>query len=227
MRLRHALKAAALRVPAFRDLIDERDRLRLERGQLVRERANPRPEHPFVPPGHFYSPIPSLSEVGRDAARIFAPPPRTLPGIDLREAAQLALLERFIPFYAEMPFAPEKTPGLRYHFENGAYSYADAIMLCCMLRHLQPKRVIEIGSGYSSAVTLDSNERFLQNRIEATFIEPYPDLLHSLLKPGDAERIEIISKRLQDVPVALFSRTSRQTTSCSSILPMSARSAAT
>lgn len=206
MRLRHALIAAALRVPAFRDLVAERDRLRLERGLLIRERADPRPEHAFVPPGHFYSPIPSVEEVARDAARIFAPPPRCVPGIDLREAAQLALLERFVPFYAEIPFAPEQTPGLRYRFENGAYSYADAIMLYCMLRHAQPKRVIEIGSGHSSAAALDTSERFFDNRIETAFVEPYPDLLLSLLKPGDAERIEIIPKRLQDVPTALFSR---------------------
>lgn len=211
MPLRPALKAAALRVPAIRDLLagrhrllTERDRLELERDRLAGELGRLRQAHRFVPPGHFYSPMPSPEEVARDAERIYPAPPRTLPGIDLREDAQMALLERFLPLYGEMPFSSQPKPGLRYGFENGAYSYADAILLHCMIRHLAPKRIIEIGSGHSSCVSLDTNERYFGGRIEAVFIEPYPDLLRSLLKPGDAERIRIIPSRLQDVPAGLF-----------------------
>lgn len=197
MPFRRALKAASMRVPAIRDFIAGRDRLIQERDRLLASQR-------FVPPGHFYSPLPSLDEVARDDARIFGEPPRTLAGIDLQEPAQMELLASFVRFYNEMPFAPEPTPGLRYRFENGAYSYSDAIMLHCMLRHLAPKRVIEIGSGHSSCVTLDTNERCFGNRIETTFIEPYPELLRSLLKPGDEARVEIIPTRLQDAPAALF-----------------------
>ena len=220
MQLRHALRAAALRVPAIRGLAADRDRLIGERGRLTgerdrlvgerdrlrRERDDLLWDHRFVPPGHFYSPIPSLEEIGRDAAKLFGVPPRTLPGIDLREDEQLELLASFQRFYDEMPFAPEQRPGLRYGFENDAYSYADAIMLHCMLRHLQPRRIVEIGSGHSSCVTLDTNERCFGNRIETVFIEPYPDLLHSLLRPGDSARIQMIPSRLQDVPAALFEK---------------------
>ena len=88
---------------------------------------------------------------------------------------------------------------------NLAYSYSDAIMLYCMIRHLKPRRIIEVGSGHSSCVILDTNEIFFANRIETVFIEPYPDLLLSLLKPGDENRIQIIPKRLQDVASSLFS----------------------
>jgi len=44
----------------------------------------------FVPPGHFYSPMPSLDDVNRDAARLFGPPSRTIAGIELNEVKQLA-----------------------------------------------------------------------------------------------------------------------------------------
>ena len=40
----------------------------------------------FVPPGHFYSPIPALDEVRRDEQRVFPPVPHELPGIALDEA---------------------------------------------------------------------------------------------------------------------------------------------
>ncbi len=219
MDVRHALLAAAGQVPWLRRLLDareqlgdERERFAAERQSLIAGRDDLRRQvdrleqlNRFVPPGHFYSPIPALDDIVRDQARLFpSPPPRTLPGIDLREAEQLALLAECVPFYAELPFTPQPSPGLRYHFENGAYSYADAIFLYAMLRRLRPRRVIEIGSGYSSCVTLDTNAMFLGNTAETTFIDPYPELLQSLLQPGDAGRIRILPDRLQDVPLELF-----------------------
>lgn len=155
-------------------------------------------------PGHFYSPIPDPEEVRRDEERIFGTCPRSLPGIDLREAAQKELLEKFAGFYEHMPFLAQKAAGVRYHFENPAYSYSDAILLHCMIRHAQPKRIVEVGSGFSSCVTLDTNELFFDNAIQTTFIEPYPALLTSLLKEGDVARIRIIPSRLQDVALDTF-----------------------
>ena len=50
-------------------------------------------------PGHFfYSPIPSLAEISHNEASIFAEPQPSLPGIDLRERAQLELLDELGPF---------------------------------------------------------------------------------------------------------------------------------
>src|SRR5262249_17728484 len=72
----------------------------------------------FAPPGHFYSPIPSLEDIQRDDAAIFGTVPRDIPGIDLHEAEQLQLLDTFRRFYQEQPFRAEKVPGLRYCFEN-------------------------------------------------------------------------------------------------------------
>jgi hypothetical protein len=73
-----------------------------------------------------------------------------------------------------------------------------------MLRHLRPKRVIEVGSGFSSAVTLDTNDRFFGGSIACTFIEPYPDRLRSLLRGDDAARTKILELPLQDVPTDVF-----------------------
>ncbi|MBI5256222.1 MAG: class I SAM-dependent methyltransferase [Burkholderiales bacterium] len=160
----------------------------------------------FVPPGHYYSPIPSLDEVRRDEARIFGPVPREIPGIALREPEQLALLAQLAAHYADMPFGEQATEGLRYHFDNPSYAYSDGILLHCMLRHLRPQRLVEIGSGFSSCVTLDTNERFLGGALQTTFIEPYPALLMSLLRPEDHARVTIHPQRLQDVDLAVFAQ---------------------
>ncbi len=105
-----------------------------------------------------------------------------------------------------MPFRAQKTAGMRYYFENPAYSYSDAILLHCMLRHVRPKRIIEIGSGFSSCATLDTNEIFFDNAIATTFIEPFPALLLSLITEEDRKRITIIPRRLQDVDLAEFAQ---------------------
>lgn len=155
-------------------------------------------------PGHFYSPIPDLEEIRKDELRIFASPPRNIPGIDLHEPDQLDLLEVFASFCADLPFTPGKTEGLRYYYENPAYSYSDAILLHCMIRQAKPRRIVEVGSGFSSCVMLDTNELFFDNTIETTFIEPYPELLMSLVKEEDKARLKVIPSRLQDVALEVF-----------------------
>ena len=160
----------------------------------------------WVPPGHFYSPIPSLTEIQAKEEEIFSKnPERELPGINLNESAQLDLLSEFKKYYNELPFEAYKKENLRYFYENPAYLYSDAIFLHCMIRHAKPQKIIEVGSGYSSCVTLDTNELFFNNAISCTFIEPYPQLLLSLIKDSDKNRIEILQKRLQDVELSKFS----------------------
>ena len=162
----------------------------------------------FVPPGHFYSPIPDLNEIRQNEEKIFQCRPRTVPGVELNEEAQLQLFEEFTKYYDTLPFKAEKGEGQRYYFENPAFSYADGIFLYSMIRHVKPKKIIEVGSGYSSAATLDTNELFFDDVIKCTFIEPYPTLLMSLMKEGDRDRVTVLSSKLQDVSLNVFSELS-------------------
>jgi predicted O-methyltransferase YrrM len=155
-----------------------------------------------VPPGHFYSPIVLPSEAEKYKSRIFSIPDQ-LPGIEMNTTTQLKMLEEFRKFYPEIPKGWD-TGGLRYQFDNKFYSYSDAIFLYSMMRYVKPKRVIEIGSGFSSALMLDTNEIFFNNTIDLTFIEPYPKRLNSLL--GDKKDITLIEKPLQEVDLSVFSK---------------------
>src|SRR5207244_12672121 len=107
-------------------------------------------------------------------------------------------------FYGVQPFSVEPIPGRRYRFENPNYSYNDAIVLYGMMRHAQPHRIVEIGSGYSSCAMLDVNELFFDNSIACTFIDPYPQLLRDVIKESDRERIRILGQRVQEVDVNVF-----------------------
>ncbi|KLD62282.1 hypothetical protein Y882_16395 [Dyella japonica DSM 16301] len=159
---------------------------------------------PYVPNGHYYSPIAPKSEITRDDARIFRGVPDAIPGVDLRLEQQLTLLKELRQYYDDLPFSDHKQEGLRYHYVNPSYSYSDGIFLNAMLRHLRPDRVIEIGSGYTSAMFLDTNERWLGNGLQLTFIEPYPELLYSLLREGDRDGVTVYASRLQDVELSVF-----------------------
>ncbi len=57
-----------------------------------------------------------------------------------------------------------------------------------MIRHLRPRRYLEIGSGWSTALALDTNETWLDGEMQITCVEPYPDDLKKLLRPGRRRR---------------------------------------
>jgi hypothetical protein len=156
---------------------------------------------PFAP-GGFYSPIPAIEEI--KTYNFDSPLPKNLPGIDLNSNEQMELLNSFEHFYKELPFTDEKSEGLRYYYDNDSYCYSDAIFLHCMIRHLKPKKLIEVGAGFSSCVTLDTNEKFMENSMSIQFIEPYPKLLESLLKDNDKNNITIHKKQLQEIPLEIF-----------------------
>ena len=158
------------------------------------------------PPGHFYSPVPSLHEVATREDRIFVASPPGLPGIDLNVARQLELLEEFSAFSTTMPFTATPAEGMRYYFENENFRYGEAIVLYSMIRMLRPKRIVEVGSGYSSCATLDTSDRFFGGAIQCTFVEPHPELLLSLLHPGDDAQIDIVERLVQDVEMDVFTR---------------------
>lgn len=159
----------------------------------------------WVPPGHFYSPVPDLNLVREKEVRIWEEPD-CLKEIDLNEAEQLALYTELSRYYKELPFADEKQEGMRYYFNNTSFCYADAIILYSMMRHLRPKRIIEAGSGFTSSIMLDTNELFFKNAIDCTFIEPYPDTLLSLFKEPDKNRVRLISQNLQEVSLDFFTK---------------------
>lgn len=160
------------------------------------------PDFGRYPPGHFYSPIPLIEDIVKDKERIWKNK-NTVPGIDLNENGQLNLLQSLIPNYKDIPFTPKRKKGLYYYYERGSYYYSDAIFLHLMLRHIKPSKVIEVGCGSSSCVMLDTNRHFLNNKIDLTFIDPFPDKTPFIPKDSHG-KTELIPKRVQDVEISQF-----------------------
>ena len=155
------------------------------------------------PAGHYYSPIPNHEDV---LAYIESAKwgDTELLDVTLNKESQFKLLQQYQEFYADLPFPEQKTENCRYYYDQSVFCYADAIFLYCFLRKNKPRRIVEVGSGLSSAVILDTVEKYSQQQTECTFIEPYPDRLMSILKPQDKEKSRIITTKVQDVPIDVF-----------------------
>ena len=156
------------------------------------------------PPGHYYSPIVDKIKVRAKENEIFTINSNRIEGLELFENNQFRLLSELSDYYNSVPFKDEKTENMRYYFKNEFYSYSDAIFLHLIIRYFKPKSIIEIGSGFSSAVMLDTNEIFFNKSINLTFIDPYPERLFSLCKDHEKQTIKVLNLDLQDVDIDVF-----------------------
>jgi predicted O-methyltransferase YrrM len=157
------------------------------------------------PEGHFYSPIVDTDEVERDQLRIW-PGSLELAGIDMREAQQRKLLETVFPRLLkdyDYPLDGPVDEELSFYYEhNSQFGWLDSRALFCLMRKIRPKRVVEVGSGYSSLLMCDINERFLGRSASITCIEPFPRPF--LVEGEENGRYKLIAKRVQEVDLDTF-----------------------
>lgn len=109
---------------------------------------------PAFPDGHFYSPVIDPDEVYLARQRIWPDKPQNPYGIDLRPDSQRELLRSLSAVAKEFDY-PETAPRphvVQFYERNGKFEGLDARILFCLIRHLRPKRVIEVGSGFSSSL---------------------------------------------------------------------------
>ena len=152
--------------------------------------------------GHYYSPIPNLHEIKANEQILFSTK-KEIGGIEINEEDQRQMfssyLESIESFY-KIIHGQEK---LRYYTPNGFFEFFDAATLYSILKRFKPKRIIEVGSGFSSSVMLDTRDKLNLN-MELTFIEPFPDRLNHLLTEKDKENSTIIVSKVQDVHLDIF-----------------------
>lgn len=145
---------------------------------------------------HYYHPTYADADLPSDVTK-----PRSLPGLDLHEDRQLALLASF-SFQDELSILADPGSPLGFSFDNLQYSYGDADALYSMIRHLKPKRFFEIGSGNSSRV---AHKAIARNKAD----DPAYVCRHVCVEPYEMPWLEqlgpnIIRARVQDVPLSLF-----------------------
>lgn len=160
-----------------------------------------RPAHS---PGHFYSPIVDTDEASRDAARIWPESPEIL-GIDFNDAAHRHILEvefpKYMPEYDYPEHGPADSELDHFYTQNSQFSWLDSRTLFVLLRAWRPRRIVEVGSGYSSLLMADVNRRFLDASVQITCVEPFP---RKFLRQEDRFGVRLVEQRVQDVEMSLF-----------------------
>jgi hypothetical protein len=157
------------------------------------------------PLDHFYSPVPNNRLLAQEPARsrVWPPSPGPTPGIDWRGDEQVAFLSDVLGRQSEIVFADGPTGNPRdYHAACDMFSRMDAWMLQGVLRHFRPRRMIEVGCGWSSLVTARVNREYLGGSMHFTCIEPYPP---DFLTGGVQGISELITSRVENVELDLFS----------------------
>jgi predicted O-methyltransferase YrrM len=150
----------------------------------------------------FYSPIPPIHELPDDIWSRRS----ELPGIDVRGDAQVALLQELRAAYGdEWDAFPEHTDDpARFQLRNMTFESVDAEIAYGLIRRTGPKRIVEIGSGWSTLLALEALARnATEGRPGAvTACEPYPS--GALELAAASGRIELIVEPVQGVPLEVF-----------------------
>lgn len=161
----------------------------------------------LFPLGHFYSPIGDPSELRAREAELWPPGGLgEMAGIEWNGAGQTELLEQvFARQVGAISFPYDATADRppRYFYHNDQYPCLDAEVLFCMLRHLQPALVIEVGSGFSSLITAEVNRVDRSGAMAFECIEPYP---RQFLIDGVAGVTSLVRKKIQSVELPFFDR---------------------
>lgn len=162
----------------------------------------------FKPQGHFYSPLTNSEEVLPAIDKSESWGLRQIPGVDLCDELMKKTWQDFLPAMKAIPFSENKSNSFRYYYENGYFSYGDACFYYGAIATLKPKKIIEIGSGYSSALALDARD-LLNLDIKLTFIEPFPETFNKLLSDADHAQVTLIEDKVQNVKVEIFEELER------------------
>ena len=145
---------------------------------------------------HYYEPtyaeadLPAITDRDRD-----------LPGLDLNEAGQIALLSQFgyADELAALPMQP--APG-RFGFANKMFGVGDAELYYSFVRHKKPRRIVEIGSGNSTLIALEAIAANTREdpgyRCEVTCVEPFE------MPWLESTGVQVIRRRVEHVDTKLF-----------------------
>ena len=126
------------------------------------------------PPGHFYSPLLDIQGLGPNDSSLPFDGVECWEHVNLQPSEQRFYYEDLLERFPFLPFPSQKSHNYRYFTENNWFVVSDAFTLSGIIRKEKPRRIVEIGSGFSSAVMLDTLDQ-TQASAMLTVIEPYPD----------------------------------------------------
>jgi len=152
---------------------------------------------------HYYSPLPDT--------RVLTRKPElwsrelSLDGLNLNIDGQKSLVEAIWKFFHHeyMDFPLERTNNpTEYYLNNGSFGFVSGQMHYGMIRYFKPKRVIEIGAGYSTLVSIAGLVKNAEEGYDCEFttIDPHPSSFIQKVMPSN----QLITQRVEDIDIGFF-----------------------
>lgn len=153
-------------------------------------------------PNHYYQPIPDTSTlIPGDFGK------KELLGVDMNDKIQLKYLDKLGRFSDEfkqfkmLDRFVDTQIDYNFYLQNFAFEGVDALSYYAFIRLLKPKKIVEIGSGWSTKIAAKA---CLENNVGDLFsIEPYPQ---QILKKGFPGFSKLVAKRVEDVRIKFFEK---------------------
>ena len=144
-------------------------------------------------PVHSYSPVPDTRALD---ALDFRARDDLLARCGVDVAAQLSFLESIARWAAETDDIPADppSPGDGFHWNNPFFGSLDALTYYCIVRELEPRRIVEIGSGFSTL--LAARAAALNGHTELLCIDPHPARVLTDGVPGLDRALAVPVQRL-------------------------------
>ena len=150
----------------------------------------------FRPPGHFYSPI----NDPRLVKKYHLSRKKTLVSIDYDEMKYF--YQKHLSHQIDnINFLDNSVTNI-FPFKNNSFSGFDAYVYSAFVRSFKPRKVIEIGSGFSTLCLLSQ----VDYKLDSLSIEPYPHDLLKSLKINNIKNHKVYKKDLQKIDMKIFQR---------------------
>jgi hypothetical protein len=148
-----------------------------------------------IRPVHYYEPLPNFATITEESINRR----REYPALNFNWPEQLRLVNELSTYRPELE---ELCLDRSFDFDNGFFSGFDAASYYALIRHLKPRRVLEVGGGYSTRIAAKALARNRAEAVESSLkcIEPYPE---SRLT-DEIPQANLITKPVQDVPTEIF-----------------------
>ena len=143
----------------------------------------------FYPPGHYYSPVCNKGDTKQywDSTHFQRQIEHTNNLLSFPNMVKK--WKSIAPKMIEFPFQPDSD--FRYFAKNNQFPYFDASILSGMIQAINPKQIIEIGAGFSTAAMFDTIDRMKSPKLERfTTIDIDLTRAKGLNPPDTAELIE-------------------------------------
>lgn len=156
-----------------------------------------------ITPNHFYFPIPDTRNLKNELWLKHS----DMIGININDEMQINLLSEFCSKfkkeYDKFPINQTEIP-YKYFVTNNFFRVVDGEIYYCMIRFFKPKKIIEVGGGYSTYIAAEAilkNKKEDGKESELIVIDPYPN---KLLKEGFPGLTKVIETKTENIKISQF-----------------------